>query len=147
MGGGDSAPQPVEHLLAAYIGCTQATAMFVGRNMKPRIQIDRLEFDIVGERDIRGALDCLPIVSRSESSDGTDELEEGKEFPSIPARLLCVKGFITVYAKDRKGKIVEIGDSALKLLEVHTERRCPVANMMIESGCSVQVDWIDGGKD
>ena len=26
MGGGDDAPQPVEHLLAALLGCTQATA-------------------------------------------------------------------------------------------------------------------------
>eukprot|EP00984_Skeletonema_dohrnii_P016610 scaffold7430_cov156-Skeletonema_dohrnii-CCMP3373.AAC.5 len=37
MGGGDEAPQPVEHLLAALVGCTQATAVYVGRMMKPQL--------------------------------------------------------------------------------------------------------------
>jgi hypothetical protein len=61
MGGTDSAPQPVETLLAALLGCTQATAMFVGRHLKPRVLIERLEFvHIVAERDERGAL-SLPI--------------------------------------------------------------------------------------
>ena len=45
MGGGDTAPQPVETLLAAWMGCTQATALFVGRQMSPRILIDSLEFE------------------------------------------------------------------------------------------------------
>ena len=40
--------------------------------------------------------------------------------------------------------MVEIGEQALRLLEMHTERRCPVANMIIDSGCLMQVEWIDG---
>jgi hypothetical protein len=61
MGGTDSAPQPVETLLAALLGCTQATAIFVGRHLEPRVLIERLEFvDIVAERDERGAR-SLPI--------------------------------------------------------------------------------------
>jgi hypothetical protein len=46
MGGRDEAPQPVETLLAALVGCTQATALFVGRQMKPnRVVIDKIEFN------------------------------------------------------------------------------------------------------
>eukprot|EP00526_Cylindrotheca_closterium_P021624 CAMPEP_0113655266 /NCGR_PEP_ID=MMETSP0017_2-20120614/29604_1 /TAXON_ID=2856 /ORGANISM="Cylindrotheca closterium" /LENGTH=104 /DNA_ID=CAMNT_0000568481 /DNA_START=71 /DNA_END=381 /DNA_ORIENTATION=+ /assembly_acc=CAM_ASM_000147 len=33
MGGKDTAPQPVETLLASWMGCTQATALFVGRHL------------------------------------------------------------------------------------------------------------------
>ena len=44
MGGGDEAPQPVEHLLAALVGCTQATAVYVGRMMKPRLIIEKIDF-------------------------------------------------------------------------------------------------------
>jgi len=148
MGGENTAPQPVEHLLAAFIGCTQATAIFVGRNMQPRILIDRIEFDIKGERDERGALDCLPIIPRAPdgNNDNDHDFDGADEFPSIPARLQCVKGSITVYAKNRKGQEVEIGDNAMRLLETHTERRCPVANMIVDSGCSMQVKWTDGGK-
>ena len=60
MGGKDTAPQPVEYLLSALIGCTQATSTYVGRMMKPRLLIDRIDFDIHGYRDERGALE-LPI--------------------------------------------------------------------------------------
>ena len=45
MGGANLAPQPVETLLAALIGCTQATALFVGRQLG--VVIDKMEFDIV----------------------------------------------------------------------------------------------------
>ena len=101
--------------------------------MKPRVFIDRIEFDIVGERDERGALDELPI-------------EVGTRLPDVPARLISVSGSIKVFAKNRKGEGVEIGESTIRLLEKHTEARCPVANMMIASGCLVEVEWVDGFK-
>ena len=44
MGGKDVAPQPVELLLTSWMGCTQATALFVARQMRPRITLNRLEF-------------------------------------------------------------------------------------------------------
>lgn len=164
MGGTNKAPQPVEYLLAAYIGCTQATAMFVGRNMQPRLLIDRMEFEIEGERDERGALDCLPIrngigigastststsirsSSKVQSAQTQDEdAEDIQEFPSIPSRLLRIKGSIAVFTKNRKGEDVEsIGESAMNLLEKHTETRCPVANMILSSGCIIDVEWLDG---
>lgn len=131
MGGNDSAPQPVEYLLASFIGCTQATALFVGRHMKPRILIRKMEFDIVGTRDDHGALDNVPISSKS-------------EFPKVPARVTSVDGSITVFASDRKGEAVKIGNDLLKLLEQHTEQRCPVANMILASGCTINITWKDG---
>eukprot|EP00979_Chaetoceros_neogracilis_P012657 scaffold3411_cov190-Chaetoceros_neogracile.AAC.8 len=131
MGGKDSAPQPVEHLLAAYIGCTQATALFVGRNMKPRVLIDKIEFDIVGHRDERGALDDIPITDQS-------------PLPQTPARLASLTGSIRVFSKDRLGQEVAIGEGVIRLLEKHVEHRCPVANMMILSGCQIHVLWEDG---
>jgi len=131
MGGQDSAPQPVEHLLAAYIGCTQATAVFVGRNMKPRILIDKIEFDIVGQRDEHGALDDVPITQQS-------------PLPQIPARLSSINGSITVFTKDRSGEMIAMEEGSLELLEKHVEHRCPIANMMILSGCEMKVLWEDG---
>ena len=56
MGGGDEAPQPVEHLLAALVGCTQATAVYVGRRLQPRLVIEKIDFNIKAYRDERGAL-------------------------------------------------------------------------------------------
>jgi putative redox protein len=122
MGGNNSAPQPVETLLAAWMGCTQATAFFVGRQMKPtRIVIDRLEFvNIRGFRDERGAL-MLPI----------------EEMPDIPSRLQKITGTIRVLLK--RG---QLSKDQLELLKEQTEARCPVANMMLSSGCYFDVDWV-----
>ena len=133
MGGQDTAPQPVELLLAAWMGCTQATALFVGRQMSmnkkgdgysKRFVLERLVFqDIQGERDERGAL-TLPI----------------DEAPSVPSRLQRIHGTIIVY---RAGGL-PISNEEMTLLREQTESRCPVANMMIASGCRMDVDWIDG---
>jgi uncharacterized OsmC-like protein len=124
MGGKDAAPQPVETLIAAWIGCTQATALFVGRQMKPkRLLLDRLVFAVKGERDERGAL-TLPI----------------DEIPPVPSRLSRITGTIKVYHKG--GLSVEAPE--LNLLQKQTELRCPVANMMLASGCCIDVEWIDG---
>jgi uncharacterized OsmC-like protein len=125
-GGRDQAAQPVETLLAALIGCTQATAMFVARNLRPsRLAIDRIDFDVEAVRDERGAL-SLPI-------DVT---------PDVPSRLRSVAGTVRVHAANNG----EIDDSVLELLREQTEIRCPVANMMIASGCDLNVRWIDGSK-
>ena len=127
MGGKDSAPQPVETLLAAWMGCTQATALFVGRQLPKRLAIERISFEnIRAVRDERGALE-LPIDTT----------------PSVPSRIQTVTGTIRVYA--RKGQRIE--PDQLKLLEEQTELRCPVANMMIASGCEMNVMWMDGLDD
>jgi len=126
MGGADSAPQPVEHLLAALLGCAQATAVFVGRNMTPRLLIDRIEFDIGAYRDARGALQ-QPI----------------EETPDIPARLQYVSGTAKVFFKGK----TPVSSEQLQLLGEQTEARCPVANMMIASGCEMDMHWIQGNDN
>ncbi len=126
MGGKNTAPQPVEHLLAALIGCTQATAVYVGRMMKPRLLVDKIEFHLKGCRDERGALE-LPI----------------EVIPATPARLTHVSGTVTVHFK--KGAVVS--EAQLLVLKEQTEARCPVANMMNASGCKMDITWVDGTTD
>jgi uncharacterized OsmC-like protein len=158
MGGQDTAPQPVEMLLAAWMGCTQATALFVGRLLLKNhpagggVSIDCIEFDnITAFRDERGAL-ALPIDQN----------------PSVISRLQRVTGTITVHAlcqqqqQDREGKhgnsnnnnnksntsnvMLGISKEQLLVLKEQTELRCPVANMMIASGCVMDVEWVIGSS-
>ena len=123
MGGDDSAPQPVGHLLTALVGCSQATAIFVGRSMIPRLSIDRIEFDLDAYRDDRGAV-RFPIDVA----------------PDVPSRLRRVFGTAKVFSADG----ASIRDDRLKILREQTEARCPVGNMMTASGCAVDIDWVDG---
>ena len=124
MGGKDTAPQPVETLVAAWMGCTQATALFVGRHLPERAAIDKLEFvNIEAFRDERGAL-TLPI----------------EETPEAPSRLHRITGSIHVFLKRNKA----LSPEQLELLKEQTEIRCPVANMMMASGCDIDVEWFDG---
>jgi uncharacterized OsmC-like protein len=132
MGGSDKAPQPVEYLLAALIGCTQATAVFVGRNMKPRrLNISEIKFDIQAYRDERGALGgSLPI-------------EKDSALPAVPSRIQLIIGKIEVILKNNQ----RISEEEMILLEKQTEARCPVANMMRNSGCAFDIKWIDGNDN
>ena len=126
MGGTDSGPQPVETLIAAWMGCTQATAVFVGRHLPQRVVIDTLEFEnIQGFRDERGALQ-LPI----------------EKIPDVPSRLTRITGTIHVYARNTQ----PISSDQLHLLRAQTEIRCPVANMLVASGCTVDVEWLIGSR-
>ena len=111
--------------------------MFVGRqlrsNDRPRgIRIVRLEFDTIeGFRDERGALE-LPI-------DVT---------PTIPSRLQRITGTIRVVTSSNHSLSVggrsspPLSEEQLRVLKEQTEARCPVANMILSSGCAVDVDWV-----
>lgn len=126
MGGTDSAPQPVETLLAAWMGCTQATALFVGRQLPDNRVVVELDFEnIRAFRDERGALQ-LPIT----------------EIPEVPSRLNRITG--TIKVSSSKGD--PLSTEQMQLLQQQTEIRCPVANMMIASGCSIDVKWINASK-
>jgi len=125
IGGTDTAPQPVEHLLAALIGCAQATAIFIGRSMKPRLLIDKIEFDVQAHRDARGALQ-QPIEIT----------------PDIPARLQYVSGSAKVFFKGD----ADVSTEQLHILGEQTEARCPVANMMMASGCIMDIHWENGSS-
>ena len=125
MGGKDTSPQPVELLLASLIGCTQATAIYVGRMMKPRLLVDKIEFDLTACRDERGAL-ALPI----------------DKAPPIAARLESISGTVKVYFK----KGVNPTQNEFLILKEQTEARCPVANMIHASGCKTDIEWTDETK-
>ncbi|KAL3808651.1 hypothetical protein ACHAXA_006638 [Cyclostephanos tholiformis] len=145
MGGEDSAPQPVEYLLASLIGCTQATAMFVSRCMRPRLYIDGMNFDVHAYRDERGSLSMVPSTSStsSTSSSSSSIMTMGNELPSIPSRLLRVYGTVTVYFKGgRGGSDSIVTKEQLSMLRMQTEARCPIANMMHSSGCVMDVEWV-----
>ena len=104
-------------LLASLCGCELATARFVAFKSSPRITMGRIEFDVSANRDERGALH-LPL--------GT--------IPPAPARLEHVWGTATVYNTNAsQEQISTLGN------EVH--RRCPVANMMVLSGCRLEIYW------
>ena len=64
QGGSDAAAQPVETLLAALIGCEQATAAFVARHMQPRMDLLKIEFNYCAERDNRAQSRCRSTRSR-----------------------------------------------------------------------------------
>ena len=117
QGGSNTAPQPVSLLLASLCGCELATARFVALKSSPRIKMGRIEFDLNAKRDERGAI-SLPL---------------GSPLPA-PARLEHVSGTATVYDTNAtQEQITRLGD------EVHL--RCPVANMIVLSGCVLDIHW------
>jgi putative redox protein len=118
-GGGGGAPQPVQLLLAALCGCEQATAAFVAFKFKPqRLALGRIEFELRAERDEQGAL-TLPL--------------DTAELPA-PARLARVWGTATVHG-------TAATDVQLGRLGEEVHRRCPVANMVVLSGCTLDIEW------
>jgi len=117
MGGENQAPQPVELLLASFIGCTQATAIFVARQMG--LSILRMDFDLKARRDERGAI-ALPI----------------RDAPPVQSRLQEITGRVILTTDE------PLSLEDLNILQEQSELRCPVANMMIASGCRMNVEWI-----
>ena len=123
VGGDDEAPQPVEMLVAALLGCKTATAHFVARHLWPRPhnRIGHIEFvDVIAERDERGAL-SLPIATPA----------------PVTSQLSLVQGIARVTpvagASLRSDDVRELG----RLVE----ERCPVAAMMRASGCALCIEW------
>ena len=124
QGGDDAAPQPVELLLAALMGCKTATAHFVARHAWPRPhnKIESLRFvDVLAERDERGAL-SLPI----------------HEPAPVAAGLLRVSG--TCLVAPSAG--ANVRDEDVRLLGEQVERRCPVAAMFRAGGCELDIEWV-----
>lgn len=143
MGGTESAPQPTEWLLAALVGCTQATANFVARhyrgdNKVKLITLQRLEFDdITATRDMLGSI-YLPVKDSLDHQDDSDET-----IP--PSRIQLISGTIRVHFQTPLEDNPQHRADCLRLLQAQTERRCPIANMIIASGCQMDVVWDDAG--
>jgi len=112
-------PEPVDLLLAALVSCESATAHYVARKLKPPITLGKLSFHVIAERDPIGALH-LPI----------------DQPPPTPSRLTKVDGSVYV------DSCTVASDEQLNALSKITHVRCPVANMMILSGCSVNLSFV-----
>eukprot|EP00928_Gymnodinium_smaydae_P006335 TRINITY_DN12236_c0_g1_i1.p1 TRINITY_DN12236_c0_g1~~TRINITY_DN12236_c0_g1_i1.p1 ORF type:complete len:241 (-),score=62.08 TRINITY_DN12236_c0_g1_i1:63-785(-) len=126
MGGKESAPQPMELLLSALVGCEAATATFVARSMKPRLHLESIDFSLDAERDVRGQL-SLPV-------------DEG---PPVPAQLTRITGTAAV----RLAAGEELPAGGLALLKEQVESRSPVTSMIRASGCDMEVEWVlDSGE-
>ncbi len=120
QGGQDRGPEPLECLLAALVGCEQATASFVARHMTPRMALSHVEFSYEAERDAEAST-ALPL---------TAALAPGRS----PA-LSRVWGTARVFAgRDESA-------ARVAALRSHVEARCPVAVMLRASGCSLDVRW------
>ena len=120
QGGQDRGPEPLECLLAALVGCEQATASFVARHMTPRMALSHVEFSYEAERDA-AASTALPLAAA---------LAPGRS----PA-LSRVWGTARVFA-GRDESVARVAE-----LRSHVEARCPVAVMLRASGCSLDVRW------
>lgn len=118
VGGTDAAAQPVYLLLAGLVGCEQATAAFVARQMK--IQLGTVQFALEAVRDERGAL-ALPIHAESE------------QMPAV-SRLQRIEGTATVDTTATQAEI----DALAKQVKI----RCPIAKMVVDSGCELDVKWV-----
>ncbi|KAF0737261.1 hypothetical protein Ae201684P_006158 [Aphanomyces euteiches] len=116
VGGTNTAPQPVEVFLSSLCGCELATAQFVARHMKPRMHIEKIEFDVRASRDNAGALQ-LPLGN-----------------PSQPlARLQRIWGEARVYTSGTQDDV--------DVLAKEVKLRCPIANMTVLSGCALEIEW------
>jgi len=125
-GGCDTAAEPVETLLAALIGCEQATAHFVGRMMG--IRLKSINFELHAERDARGSMHT-PV---------TEVAPVTSQLTSITGSAKCL-----VSSKSRRGSTQQ----EIHELGTIVHNRCPIATMVVNSGCTLEIDWILLGTD
>jgi uncharacterized OsmC-like protein len=133
MGGNDDGPQPVEYLLAALVGCKTATATFVARHMRPRLSLQSVDFEVEASRDQRGSL-YLPMGKHTHARPAKPfSMNMDVEVPPV-SRLQSISGtaWVTTSASQEQ----------VDLLAAEVERRCPVANMVMLSGCKLDIQWI-----
>ena len=117
----------MELLLAALVGCEQATAAFVARHMRPRLRIEGIDFQYEAERDPRGAT-ALPL---------------GAPLPA-PAQLLRVQGVAQVTLGGAGGAgagSVDARRAAVQELGAAVQARCPVAQTLLAAGVRLDVKW------
>ena len=137
MGGNDDGPQPVEYLLAALVGCKTATATFVARHMRPRLSLQGVDFEVEASRDQHGSLHLpmgkhtLVCPAQPVSTDMDMDMDVNVQPVS---RLQSISGtaWVTTSASQEQ----------VDLLAEEVERRCPVANMVVLSGCKLDIRWI-----
>ena len=114
-GGGGSAPQPVQLLLSALVGCEQATAHFLARKLRMG-SVDSIDFGIKARRDEWGSM-ASPVDQDA----------------GAVSRLQRISGFAHVHGSISEEEVATLGEL------VHV--RCPVANMVVASGCQLEIAW------
>jgi uncharacterized OsmC-like protein len=144
MGGSNTAPQPVEMFLASLVGCEQATAMYVARHLPRPLVINKIDFNVYAERDPSGSL-TLPLGSLPSS-----------DIP--PARLTRIYGTATVYSipaathgssssTSSNTDNSAVSQEEVDLLHREVNIRCPIVNMVLLSGCEVDIQWVVASRN
>ncbi|KAL4481558.1 hypothetical protein ABPG74_007647 [Tetrahymena malaccensis] len=113
-GGNGSGPSPIELLLSSLVGCENIVAKKIASHLG--FKINQAKFDIKAERDDRG-LNDLPMTEDSPISSGLQRI------------------WGTVYV-DTDGT-----DEQLQQMNQILKKRCPVARMIVDSGCKLEVEW------
>ena len=111
LGGG---AQPVQLLLSSLVGCEQATAHFLARKL--RMKLEKIEFNIEAQRDEWGSM-ARPV-----------DAEAG-----AVSRLQRIWGSAFVHG--------DMSDEQVAQLAALVHVRCPVANMVTASGCELEIVW------
>ncbi|EAR95075.1 OsmC family protein (macronuclear) [Tetrahymena thermophila SB210] len=106
--------QPLYLFLSSLIACEQATGNFIAKQMG--ITIKNVHFDIKGERDERG-FGHLPIT----------------EEPPVTSAFQKIYGTAIVET--------EASEEQIKQLSEILKIRCPVARMVVQSGCQLDIQW------
>jgi len=127
MGGANSGPEPVEVMLAALVACKTSTAHFIARHMwsRPHNRISSIEWtDVQGFRDASIPL-ALPIDHK----------------PPVTPGLLRISGVASVTPSEDAIKAGTISEEDVVRLGELVEQRCPLAAMVLASGCELQIKW------
>jgi hypothetical protein len=96
--------------------------MFVARHMKPSLDISSISFELEAVRNERGAL-SLPLA---------------KPIPAV-SHLQRIHGTARVVSSNLG---VLITDEEVAELGRQVEQRCPIASMVVYSGCELDVKWV-----
>ncbi|KAL4495598.1 hypothetical protein ABPG72_014067 [Tetrahymena utriculariae] len=114
QGGQGEYAQPIQLFLTSLVGCELATARYIANQMG--VKIFSIDFDIQAERDEWGARH-IPV----------------DESAPVVARLQRIWGTALV---DTDGT-----EEQVQTLKNIVKIRCPVANMVVLSGCKLEVEW------
>jgi hypothetical protein len=137
---------------------------------------DMVFHNITTFRDIRHSIQNVPIrvqmyTGGCSNETARDDTMNKKDSPSpTTTHLQEISGTVVVYFRSRdkpdqqptghlyssisgstahplnQNKEVELRALFLKNLQEQTEWRCPIANMIHNSGCSIHIEWKDGGS-
>ncbi|KAL4489874.1 hypothetical protein ABPG72_010773 [Tetrahymena utriculariae] len=112
-GKGDGASS-IELFLASLAGCENFTAQIIAKNLG--FTIFQSSFDIKGERNDRG-LNHTPITEES----------------PYTSRLSRIWGIVNIDTDETDEQIYQLNNILKKI--------CPLARMVIDSGCELEIEW------